>query len=243
LLSLVAGTFADAVNRRHLLLTQLTLALLAGLLGWLTLHGTDSIVMIYIIIAASAAVSTFDLPARQSLVPNLVPRDTRTNAFSLNSIAYTTGAILCPTLGGLVIASLGVAYVYLIDALSYTAVIFALLLMGPVHQAARGFSQEAGPLNLIDIRYVSLKSAIADGLRFVFHQPIILGSMLLDFFATFLSSATFLLPIFAKEILSVGVRGYGWLVAAPSIGAGIIAVSFSMRKEIKHQGPVLLGSV
>ncbi len=100
-LSLVAGAIADAVNRRYLLiLTQFTLAPLAALLGWLTLRGADSLAMIYIVIAASAAVSTFDLPARQALVPNLVPRETLTNAFSLNSIAYTTGAILGPTLGG-----------------------------------------------------------------------------------------------------------------------------------------------
>jgi len=242
--SLVAGAIADVVNRRHLLiLTQFTLALLAALLGWLTLRGVDSLPVIYIVIAASAAVSTFDLPAHQALIPNLVPRDTLTNAFSLDSIAYTTGAILGPTLGGLVIASLGVANVYLINALSFTAVIFALLAMGPIHQATGGFTQETAALHASHNRGASFQSAITDGLRFVFRQPIILGCMLLDFFATFFSSATFLLPIFAKEILAVGVRGYGWLVAAPSIGAGIVAGVFSMRKEVKHQGPILLGAV
>jgi MFS family permease len=242
--SLVAGAIADAVNRRHLLiLTQFTLALLAALLGWLTLRGADSLPVIYIVIAASAAVSTFDLPAHQALVPNLVPRDTLTNAFSLDSIAYTTGAILGPTLGGLVIASLGVANVYLINALSFTAVIFALLAMGPVNQAAGRSSQEVAMPHASRNHAANFQSAIADGLRFVFRQPIILGCMLLDFFATFFSSATFLLPIFAKEILAVGVRGYGWLVAAPSIGAGIVAGVFSMRKEVKHQGPILLGAV
>jgi MFS family permease len=81
-------------------------------------------------------------------------------------------------------------------------------------------------------------------MRFVGHQPIILSSMLLDFFATFFSSASFLLPIFAKQILGVGAIGYGWLVAAPAIGAGSVATVIALHaRPIRRQGGVLLTAV
>ncbi|MCJ7706962.1 MAG: MFS transporter, partial [Anaerolineales bacterium] len=121
--SLLAGVVADTLNRRHLiLLTQTLLALLAALLGWLTLRGLDSVWAIYGITAASAGVAAFDLPARQSLIPNLVPRSDLTNAFSLSSIAFQTGAVVGPAAGGLVLASLGIAWVYWINAVSFLAV-------------------------------------------------------------------------------------------------------------------------
>jgi MFS family permease len=104
LFSLIAGAVADVVNRRLLMLvTQVILSVLALLLGLLTLRGIDSLPMIYLILALSAAVSAFDLPARQSLVPNLVPRELLTNAFSLTSIAYQVGSIVGPAIGGLVL--------------------------------------------------------------------------------------------------------------------------------------------
>jgi MFS family permease len=86
--------------------------------------------------------------------------------------------------------------------------------------------------------------AVREGLRFVFAAPIIRSTMLLDFFATFFSSATALLPIFAQDILHVGARGYGWLYAAPSVGA--VLTSLVMVRSIEHierRGIVLLWSV
>jgi MFS family permease len=85
--------------------------------------------------------------------------------------------------------------------------------------------------------------AVSFGLRFVTGQPVILSSMLLDFFATFFSSATYLLPIFAVDILGVGAQGYGWLVSAPPIGAGLVALALAFRQTIQNQGRVLLGAV
>jgi len=240
--SLMAGVAADFFNRRRvLLLTQSCLALLALSLGVLTDRGLDRLWVVYAITAASAAVASFDLPARQALVPNLVPPEILSNAFSLNSIAFQVGAILGPALGGLVLAQLGLAYAYWINAFSYLAVIAALLLMGPVAQArmagTRSSAGECLPL-------AHLLRSIREGMRFVGHQPIILSSMLLDFFATFFSSATFLLPIFAKQILAVGVVGYGWLVAAPAIGAASVAAVIAFYgRPIRRQGRVLLAAV
>ena len=70
-------------------------------------------------------------------------------------------------------------------------------------------------------------AAALEGLRFVFRSPLIRSTMLLDFFATFFSSATALLPIFAQDVLHVGARGYGWLYAAPAVGALSASASWS----------------
>jgi len=231
--SLVAGALADVVNRRRLMLvTQTLLTLLAALLGWLTMTGRDSVWAIYAITAAGAAVSAFDLPARQSIIPNLVPREHLTNAFSLGSIAFQTGAILGPAIGGWILAGPGIAWVYWINAASFLAVIAALIRMGPIPQEVDR-SSNAG---------VSRK-AIGEGLRFIRNQPIVLSSMLLDFFATFFSSATALLPIFAKDILRVGAVGYGWLVSAQAVGAGSMALVLAFVGQVRRQGRVLLGAV
>lgn len=231
--SLLAGALADTWNRRRLmLLTQTTLALLAALLGWITRSGYDTVWAIYGVTAVAAGVTAFDLPARQSLIPNLVPREHLTNAFSLGSIAFQSGAILGPALGGLVLARLGLDWAYWINAVSYLAVIVALLLMGPVPQE-KSLSADGG-VNL---------SAVVEGVRFIRGQPIVLSSMLLDFFATFFSSATALLPIFAKEILRVGAVGYGWLVSAQSVGAVCAALVISIRGQIAGQGKMLVRAV
>ena len=240
--SLMAGVAADVFNRRQVLfLTQSFLALLAMSLGLLTDRGLDRLWVVYAVTAASSAVASFDLPARQALVPNLVPAEVLTNAFSLNSIAFEVGAILGPALGGLVLAHLGLAYAYWINAFSYLAVIAALLLMGPVPQARIA---GAPPSPEVSMPWAHLRDSIREGMRFVGHQPIILSSMLLDFFATFFSSASFLLPIFAKQILGVGAIGYGWLVAAPAIGAGSVATVIALYAQpIRRQGGVLLTAV
>lgn len=236
-LSLFAGVAADSWNRRRILLvTQSGLALLALILGWTTLRGNDSLPLIYLVVALIGGIATFDLPARQSLVPNLVPTEDMPNAFSLNAIAFQAGSIAGPALGGLVLATAGIAWCYLLNALSYVAVIGALALMGPVPQQLAARPQGTlGPRAFLQ--------AVQDGLRFVASQRLILSSMLLDFFGTFFASATALLPIFARQILAVGAVGYGWLVAAPAIGALAVGVLFSIRGTIRNQGRLLVWSV
>ncbi len=239
LFSLFAGTIADAFNRRRVMFaTQSALALLAGLLGWVTLQGHASLAWVYAIVASSAAIWTFDLPARQALVPNLVDPAVLTNAFSMNAVAFQAGAIAGPALAGFVLAKANPGVAYLVNAATYLAVILALWRMGPVPQETA-----AGPRGLAALRGTNVVPAIKEGLRFVLQQPIILSSMLLDFLATFFSSANTLLPIFATRILQVGPVGYGWLVAASSVGAGLVSFGLSFVPTIRHQGRVLLLSV
>ncbi len=180
----------------------------------------------------------FDLPARQALVPNLVPARDLANAFSMNSIAFQTGAIVGPAVSGLVIAYWGQSYIYLFNAVSFLAVIAALILMGRVEQQVA--AEQPG---VAGQRVAISLGAIREGVQFILSQPIILSTMVMDFFATFFSSANTLMPIFARDILKVGAVEYGWLSAAQSIGAVLAAVIISQMAEIRRQGPVFLASV
>lgn len=233
LFSLIGGAVADSANRRIVLfVTQSVMALGALVLAWLTFRGQISLWQIYALTAIQATALAFDLPARQALVPNLVPAKDLSNAFSMQAIAFQVGSIVGPALSGLVIAYGGQYYTYLINAVSFLAVIGALLLIGPIPQRTRGSGR-------IQVKFED----IVEGVRFILGQPVILSSMLLDFFATFFSSANTLMPIFARDILHVGVVEYGWLSSAQSIGAMAAATIISQLKEIKHQGRILLLSV
>src|SRR5512142_1422126 len=163
-LSLIGGLVADRYNRRTIMfLTQSVLALVALVLGLLTLTGVIQLWHIYLLTAVQAAASAFDLPARQALTPNLVAHEVLPSAFSLMSIAFSTGAILGPALSGLVIGYWGTAWAYILNAVSFPAVIVALILMGSVPQRP---SEARG----------GLKAALADirvGVSFIRHQPLI----------------------------------------------------------------------
>jgi MFS family permease len=236
-LSLVSGVVADVLDRRKvMLMTQTGMALLAFVLAAVTFAGLHTPWPIYLLTALSTGIGTFDGPARQSLIPSLVPQEHFPNAISLNTIMFQFAAVLGPALGGIALASLGVGWVYAFNALSFVAVIAGLLLMRdlPVRQLTR--EQSTQPR-------ISLGAAV-EGLRFVFANPLIRSTMLLDFFATFFSSATALLPIFAQDILHVGAQGYGWLYAAPSVGAFIAGLGMlRMADRIERRGWVLLSAV
>jgi MFS family permease len=232
--SLIGGLLADRYDRRKIMfVTQATAMLVAVLLGLLTLWGSIQLWHIYLLTGIQAAAMAFDLPARQSLVPNLLPRDILPSAFSLQSIAFNTGAIVGPAMSGVVIGYLGQEFAYFINAATFLAVIFALIALGTVPQE-HSKSQAGLRAALTDIR---------DGLRFIRHQPLILSTMILDFIATFFSSASTLLPYFAQNVIHVGEVAYGWLAAAQSIGAVLVGVIASQYSHIRRQGPLLLGSV
>ena len=230
--SLISGVMADSFNRTNILfITQSCAALLALVLGLLTQFGQITIWHIYTLTALQAVAIAFDGPARQALVPNLVPAKDLPNAFSMTSIAWQTGSILGPALTGFTIAFGGQQAVYYINAISYLAVILALILIGNVPQTKTD--------RIAGVSWSSIK----EGIHFIVNKPIILSTMLLDFVATFFASANTLMPIIARDILKVGVVEYGWLSAAPSVGAVIAALILSQIRELRRQGPLFLGSV
>ncbi|MBI3174590.1 MAG: MFS transporter [Chloroflexi bacterium] len=230
--SLIGGAVADSYNRRTVMfITQTTVALLALTLGLLTQFGLVSLWVIYGITALQAVAIAFDGPSRQALIPNLVPAKDLPNAFSLTSMAFQTGAVIGPALSGIVIAAAGQQAVYYINAISFVAVLIALVLIGDVPQKV---SAQAKGVSL---------GAIREGVHFIVTHPIILSTMLLDFVATFFASANTLMPIVARDVLKVGVVQYGWLSAAQSVGAVLAALVISQVRELRKQGPLFLGAV
>jgi MFS family permease len=233
--SMISGVVADAWNRRRLMLVTQSLATLVALtLAWLTSERLASLWVLYVMAALGSSIGAFDPPARQALVPMLVPREHLPNAISLNTIMVQAASVAGPALGGLVIGSAGLAWVYLLNAVSFGCVIAALLMM-------RGVPARVESATATDD--VSWRAA-REGLRFVFASPLIRSTMLLDFFATFFSSAMALLPIFAQDILRVGPQGYGWLYAAPAAGALTMSAAMVLLTDrINRRGPVLLYAV
>ena len=234
--SMVSGVVADAWDRRTLMLATQTAATIVALaLAATAFSGMTAVWPVYALAAVASAVGAFDLPARNALVPSLVPRAHLPNAISLNTIMFQTAAVAGPSLGGLLIAKTHVGWAYVANAISFAFVIVALLMMRDIplrEPPAEGVRDD-----------VSFHAAL-EGLRFVFRSPLIRSTMLLDFFATFFSSATALLPIFAQDILRVGAQGYGWLYAAPAVGAvGMSAVMVGMTDRIERRGMTLLWAV
>lgn len=236
--SMLSGVVADAWDRRRLMLiTQSIAALAAFALALFTSLGGTSVWILYALTALGSAVSAFDLPARQALLPMLVSRDDLPNAISLNTIMMQAASIAGPGIGGLLIGFAGLFWVYLLNAISFGCVIAALVMMRDVPERAE---DDDGS---IPREGVSWRSAL-EGLRFVFSAPLIRSTMLLDFFATFFSSAVTLLPIFAQDVLHVGPQGYGWLYAAPAAGAVIMSAAMVVLTDrIERRGQVMLWAV
>jgi MFS family permease len=255
--SLLSGVAADVFDRRRLMLvTQTVMAIFAAALAALTWRGLESVWPVYAIAAASSAAGAFDMPARQALTPNLVPREHLANALTLNTIMFQVAAVIGPALGGIVIGQLGVTWAYAFNAVSFLVVIAALLMMkGVGRQAAEDSGQGAegrgqgaggrgeGAEGRAQKPEFTVHAAL-EGLRFVFRAPLIRSTMLMDFFATFFSSATALLPLYAQDILGVGASGYGWLYAAPAAGA-IVTSAIMVRAVdgIDRRGRMLVWAV
>jgi MFS family permease len=231
LLSIFGGVVADVLDRRRLLIiTQSVLMSLSLLLSIATWSGHVSVWVIYTVTALAACAISFDNPARQAMIPSLVPRAHLTNAISVNSTTFQLATMIGPAIAGLIIATSGVAAVYATDAASFCAVLIALIVIRP-------------PAIVGGIQRVSIGAAV-EGLRFMRDSPIILWTMLLDFVATFCGSATALLPIFARQVLAVGSEGYGVLYAAPAGGAIVAGALMSIfGSRIRRQGITILVAV
>jgi len=232
--SLAGGVVADAFDRKRLMMvTQTVMLSTAALLTAGTLAGLKSVWPIYVLSGIAAAAQAFDTPARQAFLPTLVPIEDFPNAVSLAVIVFNVATIAGPAIAGFVLAESGPAIIYGVNALSFLAVIAALIAM-----------RTSGKPDLeIERKDAVSFAALKEGLRFVWHTPIIVQTMTLDFAATFFASATLLLPIFAQERLHVGARGYGFLAAAPAIGSVMTALLMARLGTFQRQGRLVVYSV
>ena len=228
--ALGGGVIADALDRRRLMiLSQSLMAACSLTLAWTTRSGHITPGVMYAVIALGGAALALDSPARQSLVPLLVPREHLANALSLHAMAWEIAAIAGPSLAGLIIAWSGVFPVYVLDGVSFAAVIAALLAM----------HHRAPPRSSVNISI----GAMLDGLRFIARTPIILSTMVLDAIATFFAGSLLLLPVYADRLLHVGPRGLGLLYAAQPAGAAVAAALLASRGTIHRQGAAVLWSI
>jgi MFS family permease len=232
--SLAGGVVADAIDRKKLMIVTQTIMLVsAAVLTAITLAGLKSVWPIYLLSAIAAAAQAFDTPARQAFMPTLVPDEDFPNAVSLGIIVFNVAIILGPAIAGFILAETGPAIIYGINALSFMAIIGAIIAM-----------RTSGKPDLQGGRREALSfGALKEGLRFVWHTPIIVQTMTLDFAATFFGSATLLLPIFAQERLHVGARGYGFLAAAPAVGSVLTALVMARMGTLQRQGRLVVASV
>jgi MFS family permease len=234
LCSLAGGVVADAVDRKRLMMvTQTVMLVSAALLTAGTLANLKSVWPIYVLSGLASAATAFDVPARQALMPTLVPPDDFPNAVSLGILVFNVSTIAGPAIAGFLLAESGPAIIYGLNALSFLAVIAALIAM----RASGKADDERERKDALSF------AALTEGLKFVWHTPIIVQTMTLDFAATFFASATLLLPIFAQERLHVGARGYGFLAAAPAIGSVFTALVMARFGSFRRQGRLVVGSV
>ncbi len=211
-LSLVGGALADRSEKRHALVaTQATFLAVAATLAFLTLTDRIEVWHILALSAVTGISSALDMPARQSLIPYLVARENLLNAVALNSAVFNGSRIFGPALAGLMIDQLGgrsgAGWCFAVNAVAYLAVIGALLAI-PVNSRPDGAERQ------------NIVSAVRDGVAFVYGSPPLRTLIaLLAVAGTFGFSYTVLMPVFAKDVLSVPAGGFGMLLTFNGIGA------------------------
>jgi len=228
-LSLFIGVIADRLDRRHMARAAVTLELgCAAALALLGMNDAITIPALFIVAGLLGVGRAVAGPSLAALAPNLVPRNLLPSAIALNSIAWQTGAVAGPPLG---------AYLYAVsDATSYGAAgllfavaLLALMRIGPVPRPA--------PSRLTPLR------SLIEGLGYVRHNQMVLGAITLDLAAVLLGGATAMLPVYARDILFVGVEGLGPLRAAPAAGAAVTALLLAVRPLSRRVGPVMFVGV
>jgi MFS family permease len=227
--SVVGGAIVDTYDRRTILLfAQLVpgLATLAMLGAIATDH--VSLELVYAIVLVSGVAAALENPARQALLPLVVPRRLFARALTVNSAASSLTSVTGPAIGGLLIALSGIGAAYLGHVV---LVAIATLSLAPLPTTGgRGLSRLGF-------------EAIREGLAYVFQRPILLGAMTLDMFAVLFGGARALLPVYAVDILHADAFGYGILSASLEAGTLIMAVILLMLPIPRRTGQLLLIAV
>jgi MFS family permease len=227
--SLIGGAVVDAYDRRVVLfVSQMVPGL--GSLGLLAAIATDhvSLEAIYALVLIAGLASSFENPARQAILPAIVPRRLFTRALTINSALNSVTSVTGPALGGLFIALGGIGHAYVAHAALVSVSVVTLV---PLHiPAIKG----AGRVHI---------AAIREGLAFVWNRPVLLGAMTLDMFAVLFGGARALLPVYAVDILQADAFGYGILSASLEAGTLLMAVILIVLPPTTHTGRILLVSV
>jgi MFS family permease len=237
-LVLFSGHVADQFDRRLIIiLGHCSYALCALLLlhfAWLKITTT---LPIFAVLAVLGITRAFQMPASQSFVPNIVPAASLRNALAINSSANQVAAIVGPSVGGIVYAiaearfgrNSGAAVVYGAAAMVLAA---AITMVSLIAKRRAPFSRSTLSWN-----------TLLQGLHFVWHRKTILGAISLDLFAVLFGGATALLPAYTRDVLHAGPEVFGYLRAAPGIGAGATAIWLAFRPISRRVGVTMFAGV
>ena len=230
LLTLVTGWTADRVDRRWIGRASVGLELAcAATLAWFAWTHSTTLEILYIVAALLGVARAFAGPALGALAPNLVPREILPRAIALSSIAWQSGAIVGPALGGYLYALAPFAP-YAASTILFGIGLAGLFAIGPV--ARTEINRGPNPW-----------AQMVDGLHYVRRNRLVLGAISLDLFAVLLGGATAMLPVFARDLLNAGPEGLGHLRAAPAVGATLTAAFFSFRPLKHNVGTKMLTAV
>jgi predicted MFS family arabinose efflux permease len=228
--ALGGGAVADAVDRRTLLLlTQLGQAGCSLAFLVIALTAAPSLLAIYAVMFVSTALASIDGPARSAAVPRLVPVERLQAAIGLNQLVFNAAWVIGPAIGGIVLATFGVAAAYAIDVVTFASVIVALLLISPIPPAA-------------DAVRPSL-AAVVEGLRFARRRREVLATFVVDINAMVFGSPTSLFPALALDVFMVGPAGVGLMWSAVGFGAMLGALFSGWTTTVRRPGRAVLIAV
>jgi len=231
LLSLLGGAIADRAAKRNLLATtQVAIAVLTLVLALLISTGAIEVWHLMVGATLIGVIAAFNMPARQSFVPELVGRRELMNALALTAGGMNLSRVAAPALAGVLIALVGVAAVYYIKTAAY-AIFVIMLLMIPVMGHTSSESR------------TSVLSSMKEGLVYIKRNRVILTLLIMALVpVVFGMPYVFLLPVFQKDVLNVGASGLGYLMSATGVGAVVGALLIASLGDFKRKGLLLLAS-
>lgn len=230
LLTPVAGWAADRFERRSVaIFSNLIDLTIAATLGWFTWAGGLTLPLLFGLAALHGVARVFSGPAMSAIAPNIVPPAVLPRAIAMSSIAWQSASVIGPAVGGLIYAAHPTS-VYIFAAILLAVSAFTISRVRPVLPPP------------VEVRRHPLREML-DGLKFVWMERFLLGTITLDLFAVILSGATAMLPVYARDILHVGSEGLGLLRAAPALGAAVVALGLSFRPIERNVGVKMLWAV
>src|SRR4051794_29825484 len=230
LFALGAGSLADAVDRRRLLMaTQAGLAACSLILVVLALSGSPPVVALFAVAFLAAGLSAVDQPTRSSAIPRLVPAERLPSAIALNQLNFQMASIVGPAVGGILIATVGLAGAYGVDLVSFVASFIALLAIRPLP-----------PIGVVTRPGLA---AIREGLAYTRQRRAVLGSFVIDLNAMIFGMPTSLFPVLALDVFGTGPAGLGFLGAAPAVGAFLGAFLSGWVSIVRRAGRAVVIAV
>jgi MFS family permease len=228
--SLGAGSVADAVDRRRLLLvTQVGLMACSAGLVWLALTPAPPLLALFVVAFVAAGLASIDQPARSSAVPRLVPPERLPAAIALGQLNFQIASVIGPAIAGVLIATIGLAGAYGLDVVSFAASFVGLLAIAPLPPHATAARPGL--------------AAVREGLRFALRRRVILSTFVIDLDAMIFGMPTSLFPVLALDVFHAGPTGLGLLGAAPAVGALLGALLSGWVSSVRRVGQAVIVAV